>query len=73
MAMKEGGGGWRLFTNLNTLFFVNKKQGKWQEHRENREFVINWSVATLNTKQECKRVQEQEGDKGGCKDGRSQG
>ena len=29
-------GWWRLFTNWNILFFVNKKtQGKWQEHREN--------------------------------------
>ena len=29
-------GWWRLFTNLNILFFADKKtQGKWQEHREN--------------------------------------
>ena len=29
-------GWWRLFTNLNIIFFVDKKtQGKWQEHREN--------------------------------------
>ena len=28
-------GWWRLFTNLNILFFADKKtQGKWQEHRE---------------------------------------
>ena len=48
---------WRLFTNLNILFFVDKKtQGKWQEHGENtgktqgkhREFGVSWSVATLS-------------------------
>ena len=51
--LKRKGWLWRLFTNLNILFFVNKK------HRENgkstgkrqgkdREFGINRSVATLN-------------------------
>ena len=34
-------GWWRLFTNLNILFFADKKtQGKWQEHRENTGNLI---------------------------------
>ena len=39
-----GGGGGYLQIKLPT-----KKQGKWQEHKENTGgFGINWSVATLN-------------------------
>ena len=38
-----------LFTNLNILFFVNKKNtGKMvRAQGKHREFGINWSVATL--------------------------
>ena len=42
-------GWWRLFTNLNILFFVDKKNtGKMARAQgKHREFGINWSVATL--------------------------